>query len=109
MEVNQNGFTLGEADFISGLDMEKLQKIPHKELVARFCKVNSFINGNQEDSFYDDKQKLIGIYEQEFFRRVIAGELHPDDFEKMCDEWYKENETCNEKKTGRLNSEYGYL
>ena len=109
MQFNQNGFLVGDVEFVIGIDAEKLKKMPVKDLVAKYCQVETLIDGDPAGRFYEDKNKMKQVYEQEFFRRVLEGEVHPDDFEKMCDEWFKEHQNDGENKTGCLNSENGYI
>lgn len=108
MEFNHNGFPVGETDFITGFDTEQLKRLSVKDLVGKYCRLSVLIDGDPTGRSFEDKNKMMQVYEQEFFRRVLAGEVHPDDFEKLCDEWFKEHQNDNEKKTDRLNSEFGY-
>lgn len=108
MEFNRNGFPVGETDFITGLDAEKLKQMPVKDLAAKYCRLSVLIDGDPTGRSFEDKNKMMQVYEQEFFRRVLEGNVHPDDFEKLCDEWFREHQNDNENKTDRLNSELGY-
>lgn len=109
MGVNQSGFQIGDAEFVVGLDAETLKRLSVKDLAAKYCRLDTLIDGNPSDRFYTEKTQMMQVYEQEFFRRVLAGEVHPDDFEKYCDEWYREHQNDGENKTGCLNSENGYI
>ena len=109
MSVNQNGFQVGDAEFVVGLDIEGLKQLSVKDLAAKYCRLDSLIDGDSLGRSYAEKNQIMQIYEQEFFRRVLAGEVHPDDFENYCEEWYREHQNDGENKTGCLNSENGYI
>lgn len=109
MAINKSGYQIGEAEFIVGLDIECLKQLSAKDLAAKYCRLDTLIDGDPSGRSYAEKNQIMQIYEQEFFRRVLAGEVHPDDFENYCEEWYREHQNDGENKTGRLNSENGYI
>lgn len=109
MAVNQNGFQIGEAEFVVGLDEAALKRLSVKDLAEKYCRLDSLIDGDPSGRSFTEKNQMMQVYEQEFFRRVLAGEVHPDDFENYCEEWYREHQNDGENKTGCLNSENGYI
>lgn len=107
VEFNKNGVLVGEADFVAGLKEDVLKKLKPRELAARYCKTEALIGKALNQQVIADLEKAKAVYEKEFFRRAMQGEIHPDDFEKYCDEWFAENDK-EQTKTGVLNSERGY-
>lgn len=109
MAINKSGYQIGDAEFVVGLDIENLKRLSVKDLAAKYCRLDSLIDGDPSGRSYVEKNQIMQIYEQEFFRRVLAGEVHPDDFENYCEEWYREHQNDGENKTECLNSENGYI
>lgn len=107
VEFNKSGVLVGEGDFVVGLNENVLKKLKPRELAARYCETEALIGKALNQQVIAVLEKAKAVYEKEFFRRAMQGEIHPDDFEKYCDEWFAENDKEKEK-TGALNSEHGY-
>lgn len=107
VEYNKTGVLVGETDFVVGLDETSLKKLKPKELAAKYCRTEALLTKTVNLQVISDLEKTKFVYEQEFFRRAMQGEIHPDDFEKYCDEWFAENDK-EQAKPEKLNSEHGY-
>lgn len=76
-------------DIIVGFDYDQLHKFTNEEFSYKYCEIEQKPTPTYETE--ELKQKVLGVYVKEMVRRISNKSMHPDEFEKYCQEWFEKN------------------
>lgn len=79
-------FLTDSDDIVIGLDYEGLHKMTMEEFAYQYCKIENQIPNTMETKELQDR--ILNVYNKEMIRRIKDRLMHPDDFEKACEQAY---------------------